>query len=89
MNTHDQLTGLHNRRHFLQLLNDKIKHSKVSSEKFAVFYIDVDQFKIINDTCGHAAGDVFIKELAHELYEVFDRKWIFARLSSSEFGLIV
>ncbi|MFT6328127.1 MAG: diguanylate cyclase (GGDEF)-like protein/PAS domain S-box-containing protein [Bermanella sp.] len=89
LNTHDQLTGLHNRRHFLQLLNDKITHSKVSSEKFAVFYIDVDQFKIINDTCGHAAGDVFIKELAHELYEVFDPKWIFARLSADEFGLIV
>jgi diguanylate cyclase (GGDEF)-like protein/PAS domain S-box-containing protein len=89
LNTHDQLTGLHNRRHFLQLLNDKITQSKVDEKKFALFYIDVDQFKVINDTCGHAAGDVFIKELAHELYEIFDPKWIFARLSADEFGLIV
>ncbi|MFQ3207055.1 MAG: diguanylate cyclase (GGDEF)-like protein/PAS domain S-box-containing protein [Glaciecola sp.] len=89
LNTHDQLTGLHNRRHFLQLLNKKITQSKVDEKSFALFYIDVDQFKMINDTCGHIAGDVFIKELAYELYEVFDPKWIFARLSADEFGLIV
>jgi len=89
LNTHDQLTGLHNRRHFLQLLNERITQNNIEDKNFAVFYIDVDQFKIINDTCGHTAGDVFIKELAHELYEVFDPKWIFARLSADDFGLIV
>ncbi|MFT5713019.1 MAG: diguanylate cyclase (GGDEF)-like protein/PAS domain S-box-containing protein, partial [Glaciecola sp.] len=89
LNTHDQLTGLHNRRHFLKLLNEKMTQSKVEEKNVALFYIDVDQFKVINDTCGHVAGDVFIKELAHELYEVFNPKWIFARLSADEFGLIV
>jgi diguanylate cyclase (GGDEF)-like protein/PAS domain S-box-containing protein len=89
LNTHDQLTGLLNRRHFLQLLNERITQPKVDEKHFALFYIDVDQFKVINDTCGHIAGDVFIKELAHELYEVFDPKWIFARLSADEFCLIV
>jgi len=89
LNTHDQLTGLYNRRHFLQLLNEKITQTNVDDKKFALFYIDVDQFKIINDTCGHTAGDVFIKELSHELYEVCETTDIFARLSADEFGLIV
>ena len=89
LNTHDQLTGLHNRRHFLHLLNEKITQSNIDDTNFALFYIDVDQFKMINDTCGHTAGDVFIKELAHELYDVCEAKSIFARLSADEFGLIV
>ena len=89
LNTHDQLTGLHNRRHLVQLLNEKITQSNVDDAKFALFYIDVDQFKIINDTCGHTAGDVFIKELAHEIYDECEPGAIFARLSADEFGLIV
>lgn len=89
LTTHDQLTGLHNRRHFLHLLSEKITQTNVDDKNFALFYIDVDQFKIINDTCGHTAGDVFIKELAHELYEVCEPTSIFARLSADEFGLIV
>ena len=89
LNTHDQLTGLHNRRHFVQLLNEKITQSNADASKFALFYIDVDQFKIINDTCGHTAGDVFIRELAHEIYEVCNPGSIFARLSADEFGLII
>jgi diguanylate cyclase (GGDEF)-like protein/PAS domain S-box-containing protein len=88
LNTHDQLTGLHNRRHFMQLLSDKINESGLNKSQFALFYIDVDQFKIINDACGHTAGDVFIKELAHELYEVCEPNFIFARLSADEFGLV-
>ncbi|MFT5542928.1 MAG: diguanylate cyclase (GGDEF)-like protein/PAS domain S-box-containing protein [Glaciecola sp.] len=89
LNTHDQLTGLHNRRHFLHLLDEKISQSNVDDTNFALLYIDVDQFKIINDTCGHTAGDVFIKELAQMLYDLFEPKSVFARLSADEFGLIV
>lgn len=89
LNTHDQLTGLYNRRHFLHLLDERISQSTLDNTHFALMYIDVDQFKMINDTCGHAAGDVFIKELAQSLYDVFKSKAIFARLSADEFGLIV
>ncbi|MBF7073624.1 EAL domain-containing protein [Glaciecola sp. MH2013] len=89
LNSHDQLTGLYNRRYFLQLLDEKISATNHNDTTFALFYIDVDQFKIINDTCGHTAGDVFIKELAHELHEVVKNHHAFARLSADEFGLLI
>ncbi|WP_371194859.1 EAL domain-containing protein [Glaciecola sp. SC05] len=89
LNTHDQLTGLYNRRYFLQIMNERIQGFEDSSEKFALVFLDVDQFKLINDTCGHSAGDVFIKELSHELFDVVSDRYPFARLSADQFGLIV
>ena len=89
LNTHDQLTGLFNRRYFLQLMNERIANSKENTEKFALLYLDVDQFKVINDTCGHSAGDIFIKELSHELFDVVSDNYPFARLSADQFGLLV
>ena len=49
LNTHDQLTGLHNRRHFLQLLEERILQTNVDDNNCALFYIDVDQFKLISE----------------------------------------
>lgn len=89
LNTHDQLTGLFNRRHFIQLMNEQIKKHESSSDKFALMYLDVDQFKVINDTCGHSAGDIFIKELSHELFSVVSDKYPFARLGADQFALLV
>lgn len=89
LNTHDQLTGLYNRRHFLQIMNERIEAFEQSNEKFALVFLDVDQFKLINDTCGHSAGDVFIKELSHELFDVVSDRYPFARLSADQFGLLV
>lgn len=88
LNTHDQLTGLFNRRHFLQVMNERIQSTDQSS-KFALLFLDVDQFKVINDTCGHSAGDIFIKELAHELFDVVSDNYLFARLSADQFALMV
>lgn len=88
LNTHDQLTGLFNRRYFLQMMNERIDKYNEQSEKFALLYLDVDQFKLINDTCGHSAGDIFIKELSHELFDVVSDKYPFARLSADQFGLL-
>jgi diguanylate cyclase (GGDEF)-like protein/PAS domain S-box-containing protein len=88
LNTHDQLTGLFNRRHFLHVMNQRFKVAQ-TSKQFALIFLDVDQFKVINDTCGHSAGDIFIKELAHELYDVVSDRYVFARLSADQFGLIV
>jgi diguanylate cyclase (GGDEF)-like protein len=51
--------------------------------------LDVDQFKVINDTCGHSAGDIFIKELSHELFDIVSDKYPFARLSADQFALLV
>jgi len=88
LNTHDQLTGLFNRRQFLQMMNERIQ-SRENTNKFALIFLDVDQFKVINDTCGHSAGDVFIKELSHELFAVVSERYAFARLGADQFGLIV
>lgn len=88
LNTHDQLTGLFNRRYFLQLMNERIEKYDERSSKFALLFLDVDQFKLINDTCGHSAGDIFIKELSHELFDVVSDKYPFARLSADQFGLL-
>lgn len=89
LNTHDQLTGLYNRRYFLQIMNERIQQNPDTIDKFALIFLDVDQFKVINDTCGHSAGDIFIKELSHELYEIVTDKYPFARLSADQFGLLV
>jgi diguanylate cyclase (GGDEF)-like protein/PAS domain S-box-containing protein len=89
LNTHDQLTGLYNRRHFLKVMNEAIEQYEDNDDNFALVFLDVDQFKVINDTCGHSAGDVFIKELSHELYDVVINRYPFARLSADQFGLLV
>ncbi|MFC4701115.1 EAL domain-containing protein [Glaciecola siphonariae] len=91
LNTHDQLTGLYNRRYFLQIMNERIEQTRDSDadSQFALVFLDVDQFKVINDTCGHSAGDVFVKELSHELFDVVGDKYVFARLSADQFGLLV
>jgi diguanylate cyclase (GGDEF)-like protein/PAS domain S-box-containing protein len=88
LNTHDQLTGLFNRRHFLQVMNERIQLGDQKG-KFALLFLDVDQFKVINDTCGHSAGDTFIKELANEFFDLVTDKYPFSRLSADQFGLIV
>lgn len=89
LNTHDQLTGLFNRRHFIHVMNQRISEQTHESAKFALLFLDVDQFKVINDTCGHSAGDIFIKELSHELFDVVSDKYPFARLSADQFALLV
>ena len=62
--THDALTDLPNRMMFSQLLNQAIKSAKRHRRQFAILFIDLDRFKIINDTMGHDAGDQLLKEIA-------------------------
>ncbi len=89
LNCHDQLTGLFNRRYFIELMNERIKNHTADSNKFALLFMDVDQFKVINDTCGHSAGDIFIKELSHVLFSVIGEKYPLARLSADQFALLI
>ena len=65
--THDTLTELPNRMMFGQLLSQAIKSAKRHQRQFAILFIDLDRFKIINDTMGHDAGDQLLKEMAHRL----------------------
>jgi len=62
--THDVLTGLPNRMMFSQLLNQAIESARRHERQFAILFIDLDRFKIINDTMGHDAGDQLLKEMA-------------------------
>ena len=64
---HDSLTGLFNRRRFLDQLRREINAILQSGHESALFFIDLDQFKYINDACGHPAGDRLICKVADEL----------------------
>lgn len=83
---HDVLTGTYNRNYF-QKYFDII--SRKSTEPFAVFFIDIDNQKIINDIYGYNAGDLIIKEVSKRLTESFEKDDVIARFSGDEFGGII
>jgi len=87
--THDALTGLLNRREFERLLQDLIDSAALDGKHHAVLFMDMDQFKVVNDTCGHMAGD----ELLRQLVAVFVARGrdsdVVARLGGDEFGMLL
>lgn len=85
---HDALTGLHNRRAFEQELQTELVAAGERGEPVSVFYIDLDQFKLVNDTCGHTAGDALLKHLARIMDARFSYGYL-ARLGGDEFGMIL
>lgn len=86
---HDALTGLFNRREFEQRLARALESARLEGRQHAVGYMDLDQFKIVNDTCGHVAGDELLKQLAVLLKEKVRENDILARLGGDEFGLLL
>ncbi|TCV87340.1 EAL domain-containing protein [Sulfurirhabdus autotrophica] len=86
--THDALTGQLNRHAFEQRLANVIKHAYEDEFNHVLCYIDLDQFKIVNDTCGHAAGDELLRQLSEMIQNNLRRTDIFARLGGDEFGLL-
>ena len=87
--THDALTGLPNRLMFSQLLNHAIQSAKRYKRQFAVFFIDLDRFKIINDTLGHEAGDQLLQEIAACLKQKLRAVDVVARLGGDEFVILI
>ncbi len=86
---HDALTGLANRNKFDRYLKRAIILAHQENTEHALCYLDLDQFKIINDTCGHLAGDELLKQLG-ELLRKHIRQYDFvARLGGDEFGLLM
>ncbi|MEW5864196.1 MAG: EAL domain-containing protein [Pseudomonadota bacterium] len=65
--THDELTGLVNRREFERRLGDALAEVRRSGAAHAVLFLDLDQFKVVSDTCGHAAGDELLRQIAQAL----------------------
>ncbi len=88
-NNHDLLTGLPNRTLLNEHLQSLIFHSKENSEKFALLFIDINRFKLINDTYGASLGDEVLKSLAETLRRYTREEDTLARLGSDEFILLV
>ena len=87
--THDPLTGLVNRRKFEGCLEEALLDSKTIRSKHALCYLDLDQFKIVNDTCGHAAGDELLRQVTALLQSRVRKTDVLARLGGDEFGLLL
>ncbi|SFU43685.1 EAL domain-containing protein [Pseudoduganella namucuonensis] len=87
--SHDTLTGLINRREFEQQIANALHSSKHEGHVHALLYIDLDQFKVVNDTCGHSAGDVLLQMLAKMLQTQMRDSDILARLGGDELGVLL
>jgi diguanylate cyclase (GGDEF)-like protein/PAS domain S-box-containing protein len=87
--THDPLTRLINRRQFERELAAVVEDALTSDSHHALMYIDLDQFKAINDSCGHMAGDQLLKQVASHLGENIRRLDRLARLGGDEFGVLL
>jgi diguanylate cyclase (GGDEF)-like protein len=87
--THDSLTGLPNRAMFNQLLEQSIETARRDESKRAVLFIDLDRFKVINDSLGHAAGDTLLVEIARRLKACLHESDVVARLGGDEFVVIL
>lgn len=86
---HDSLTGLINRAEFERRLKRVLFGLKDNKNHHALFYIDLDQFKIINDTCGHVAGDELLKQITVILQKPIRESDTLARLGGDEFGILL
>lgn len=87
--SHDDLTGLFNRRAFRQRLRTLVNAQHAGAVPHALLYVDLDQFKVVNDTCGHAAGDELLHQIGMRLKKLAGSADLVARLGGDEFGLLL
>lgn len=87
--THDDLTNLVNRREFEHCLEEALQDAKLHGSLYGLCYLDLDQFKIINDTCGHQAGDELLRQVTTLLQAQLSPQDVLARLGGDEFGLLL
>ncbi len=85
---HDLLTGLPNRARFLEKTDNATERLRQSGEMFAVFMLDLDRFKDVNDSLGHPAGDALLKDTARRLKSVLKDAEFLARLGGDEFAIL-
>lgn len=86
---HDVLTGLFNRRRFVEDLEIKLSDDVGDNEQGALLFIDLDQFKYVNDACGHPAGDRLIRKVAQQLQQSVGKQGLVARFGGDEFVVLV
>lgn len=83
--SYDQMTGIYNRRNFFEAAKKRFKTS--SDELYAVM-IDIDKFKVVNDTYGHATGDIVLQKIVQTINDLCADDFIFGRLGGEEFAII-
>jgi diguanylate cyclase (GGDEF)-like protein/PAS domain S-box-containing protein len=87
--THDALTGLANRREFEYRLEQALHNLARQAGRHALMFLDLDQFKLVNDTCGHAAGDELLRHICALLQSGLRENDTLARLGGDEFGILL
>ena len=87
--SHDALTGLVNRQEFERRLERILSNAREDGSEHALCYLDLDRFKTINDTCGHAAGDQLLRQLSAMLHGKMRLRDTLARLGGDEFGVLL
>lgn len=87
--THDPLTGLVNRREFERRIVAALNIAKSERSEHVLLYMDLDQFKVVNDTCGHTAGDEYLRQLSAMLVDRLRKHDSLARLGGDEFGVLL
>ena len=85
----DSLTGLYNRHKFYEILNEEIDHARDRKQTFALLFLDLDEFKEVNDTLGHGVGDALLRRVANRLRNRVRSRDVVARLGGDEFTIII
>jgi diguanylate cyclase (GGDEF)-like protein len=85
----DGLTGIHNQRFFLEFMDRELSRSLRHKRPLALVLCDVDQFKVLNDSLGHLAGDWTLKELAVRIRKAIRKEELFARYGGEEFAMVL
>jgi diguanylate cyclase (GGDEF)-like protein/PAS domain S-box-containing protein len=87
--SHDELTGLTNRRQFDEHIQALVEQAQADNSVHVMCYLDLDQFKVVNDTCGHLAGDELLRQLGELLRQQVRKTDVLARLGGDEFGILM
>lgn len=86
---YDELTGLPNRRTFRELMSEALLRARRNSERLALLFVDIDEFKGVNDSHGHATGDALLKEIGHRLAKIAQFGDVVARFAGDEFLILL
>ena len=87
--SHDALTGLYNRAYLIQHLSRVLHQSRRDGTPYAILFVDLDQFKGVNDRLGHGTGDTVLRQVAQQLQQRVDNQGVVGRLGGDEFLIIV
>ncbi|WP_088103312.1 bifunctional diguanylate cyclase/phosphodiesterase [Halalkalibacter urbisdiaboli] len=86
---HDSLTKLPNRRFFIKRLREELKLSNAEQSKVAIMFLDLDRFKMINDSLGHSVGDILLKKVSERFLRLLPSKECLFRIGGDEFTVIL